>query len=63
MMRKLHDHADGTGHYVLDMDAALAVSLMGDGPDRMELTQEEFEELVNDLKEVREEEETEEGPA
>ena len=47
---------DGTIAYVIDPDAALAVSLLGDGDDRIQLDDEEFEELVSDLRELREEE-------
>ena len=51
-MRHAH-HPDGKTVYYMDPDAALAVSLLGDGPDRMQPTQEQFDELVSDLREVR----------
>lgn len=51
--RHVH-HSDGKTHWYIDSDAFLAVSLLGDGPDRIQPTQEEFDELVSDLREVRE---------
>ena len=51
----LHVHRpNGKTTAYIDADALLAVSLLGDGPDRIQPTQEEFDELVSDLRKVRE---------
>ena len=50
------DNPDGTRTWHVDQDALYAASLL-EGEDAPELTQEQFEQLTDEMRKVREEEE------
>ena len=58
-MATYKDNPDGTRTWYVSEDALYAASML-EGEDAPELTQEQFEELTDEMRKVREEEEEEE---
>ena len=52
---------DGRTIWHVNVDEAMAVAMLGDRDDQPKLTQEQFEELSDEMKKVREEAETDGG--